>query len=492
MFLALSFPDTPITLLRFTLRKCGEDIVKCTDELLNRALIEEERTLNDIADGGDGVARGTVDDFFATELNVEGDATPFGATRGISSKDISRRRKRERKVQKGVGLPKHHHVLDPALRTIADGSVTGSAAGSGTSKWAQMGAEVDWMVKVLGLPKSTVQSAFHAHASSLPATLNALLEAHPWSNPATLPTIDHKINHESEENENVGNDEPNDVYDDDKADKDVREEAYKKMIRAYPSLGANRINDILNATKNQLGPATEVASVLMAWRPTIGSLTTSLSKSSLSSPAKNSNVPANKTGSLLFDPIRQHGGGVTSASRHTITTPTTSVSAVECRELVAEYSARRNQAFKQAASAHQTSRSKNNLVGGAAMYYAQLGRDYDAKMREYSMLAAQASASENKGTEVNGDGVRVALDVHGCTVHQALTLLKADLTAWYAHTRASEHRDGRVFSVITGLGHHSAGGEARILPAVQKWLSREGWRYTTIGGQVLVKGLERD
>lgn len=102
---------------------------------------------------------------------------------------------------------------------------------------------------------------------------------------------------------------------------------------------------------------------------------------------------------------------------------------------------------------------------------------------------------------------RYLIDLHNLTVNQALetttavsshliyfcSILKTanlsalqNLSAWW---HASS--DPKPFTIITGKGSHSAGHTPLILPAVEKMLSQEGWRYSTDRhqGQIIVRGV---
>jgi len=56
------------------------------------------------------------------------------------------------------------------------------------------------------------------------------------------------------------------------------------------------------------------------------------------------------------------------------------------------------------------------------------------------------------------------VDLHGLHVKEALYFLESTL----AELRRDGYR-GPVY-IITGTGHHSASGRARLAPAVQRWL----------------------
>lgn len=296
------------------------------------------------------------------------------------------------------------------------------AATRPVSRWDQMSSEVDWIVRVLSVSKATAQSVYHAHNSSLPAALNTLLETVKWEDGSAHP--DHQDNH-------------------------------ARLFKSFPGLGSIKINYILDATKNQLTLANEVAHVLSAWRPTIGSVTSSLQHTNISAPSK----------SQRDSPVVGEG-----------------MTADECRAAAAEFASKRDAAFRQAATAYQRSKS-DGLMGGTAMHYSQLGRDFDAKMRSYNIRAAQLSSTQRSGSSDD-------LDLHGLSVHEGLLVVSEGVTTWYAKTRMLETGElVKPLRIVTGLGRHSVGGEARLLPAVKKYLDREGWHYETSGGALLVTGL---
>ncbi|CCG81182.1 FAD binding domain protein [Taphrina deformans PYCC 5710] len=395
-FLKLSFPTQSLTTIRFVLNKCDQDVIKSTDELLNHELIDEERRLNAIVDGDIG----TVDDFFAGDGQI-------------------RKRKRKQKQQRGA-----------LLRNELDPDVLGSKPVS--SRWDQMGSEVDWMVRVLALSRATVQSAYHAHHSSLPAALNALIVDSRWEDTHTHP--DHEDN-------------------------------YARLLRSYPSLGAGRVRNILSATGEELSTANEVANVLSTYRPSVGAVTSSLSRTKISSPP----APAHPSSAAQDPAVGVSAAGMTAS---------------QCREMAAECASRRDAAFRQAAAAHQKSKG-DGLHGGTAMYYADVGRDHDARMRAWNMKAAQLSSVARSG---HADD----LDLHGLSVHEALVVVRDGLAQWYSRTRMLE--SGTLVSplrVVTGKGLHSVHGEAKLLPAVKKYLDREGWRYAISGGCISVTALQK-
>jgi NEDD4-binding protein 2 len=79
---------------------------------------------------------------------------------------------------------------------------------------------------------------------------------------------------------------------------------------------------------------------------------------------------------------------------------------------------------------------------------------------------------------------RVETDLHGLTVKEALELLPFLL-------RRAQSRRQQNLVVITGEGNHSAGGTARLKPAVLKWLSNAKFRYVVMNPAGSIKVMLR-
>lgn len=122
-------------------------------------------------------------------------------------------------------------------------------------------------------------------------------------------------------------------------------------------------------------------------------------------------------------------------------------------------------------------------MGGAAAYYADIGKIHDQHYKELDNRAAEEHVISQSST----DGGR--LDLHGVTVQQAVKIAREWVTRWWVEARIKEERKGRVnmnqvkpLVIVTGQGRHSKDGEAKVGPAVGKMLDREGWRWRSEGG----------
>lgn len=143
-------------------------------------------------------------------------------------------------------------------------------------------------------------------------------------------------------------------------------------------------------------------------------------------------------------------------------------------------------AFSKAGAAYRKARS-DRLMGGAAAYYGQLGREYAA--------LSSSAAAETADRLVASQSTSNELDLHGVDVANAVRIASEKVAEWW--DRLGENRiNGRVgaedrlagYRIVVGLGRHSEGGRSKIGPAVTKVLKQEGWRVEATGAIVTVRG----
>lgn len=139
----------------------------------------------------------------------------------------------------------------------------------------------------------------------------------------------------------------------------------------------------------------------------------------------------------------------------------------------------RNIAFEKASRSYRRSRSDRNF-GGAAAYYADMGKDLDIKAKDYANRAAEQMVNENSE--------EFMLDLHGVTVPQAVKIARERTTQWWVHAREEGGRGVRPLVIVTGMGKHSKDGNPRLFPAVSKMLVRENWKIRVEPGQLVVLG----
>lgn len=164
-------------------------------------------------------------------------------------------------------------------------------------------------------------------------------------------------------------------------------------------------------------------------------------------------------------------------------------SSEDCRERAAEYRARRNEALQQAARSAQQSRASR--MGGAAMVYAEEARKYDMEARRWQLRASSALVDQRRlDAQSRGHDSRAAdrIDLHGLTVHEALTVVAQNVARWQA-TPLGEARSRPPLEIITGRGVHSRHSVSVIRPAIERYLRQRGFRVDTVSnaGALYVK-----
>ncbi|KAG7376456.1 hypothetical protein PHYPSEUDO_013383 [Phytophthora pseudosyringae] len=140
---------------------------------------------------------------------------------------------------------------------------------------------------------------------------------------------------------------------------------------------------------------------------------------------------------------------------------------LELREQAYEMACARNKCFMGATQAY---RNGNKAL---AKGLSKQGHDYNAKMKNFHFLAAsEIFESRNPPSQLYMDRM---MDLHGLHVAEAVEFLTQMLPKL-----ADEGVDS--IYLVTGSGHHSKGpdGNARLLPAVERFLAGEGYQYTPV------------
>lgn len=145
-----------------------------------------------------------------------------------------------------------------------------------------------------------------------------------------------------------------------------------------------------------------------------------------------------------------------------------------------KYIQARDAAFSQAHAAYRKGKS-DSLMGGAAAYYSQEGRDADARARRALSAAADRLAERQSWK----DGI----DLHGVTVEDAKRIAREKVTGWWHELGRDGQGVGAGYRIVTGVGNHSEGGVGKLGPAVGKMLIREGWKVQVGTGYLVVTGV---
>ncbi|KAI0175224.1 hypothetical protein BJ166DRAFT_587967 [Pestalotiopsis sp. NC0098] len=138
---------------------------------------------------------------------------------------------------------------------------------------------------------------------------------------------------------------------------------------------------------------------------------------------------------------------------------------------------KRNHSFQAAGAAYR----KGGLMRSAAAVYADRGRDqtqsmHSARSSEAALFVDQRSRPDH-------------IDLHGVRVHDGVNIALDRVRQWWdslGEERVRKAKSG--FTVVTGLGRHSAGGVSQLRVNVFKALVSDGWKVQVLTGEMLVTG----
>lgn len=145
-------------------------------------------------------------------------------------------------------------------------------------------------------------------------------------------------------------------------------------------------------------------------------------------------------------------------------------------------------ALSQASNAYRKGKS-DHLMGGAAAYYAAVGRENVKAAKELSSLAADSLVMSQSNSDM--------LDLHGVSVADAVRIAKEQVALWWYNlgdTKYATGGGGRAregYRIVTGVGRHSRDGAPKIGPAVSRMLVGEGWKVAVGQGEILITGKAR-
>lgn len=371
--------------------------------------------------------------FGEAEDSEDGSKVPAKGIEGFSEGNGVGRRGR-----KGKAKGRKFKSLDEARATSLPSSPDGSRSPA-FNKWQTAEKDVDFIATRTGISSATVKSTYNEQRSSVPQTINAL------------------VKQTMEETKKV-------VTDDETVARHARE-----LGHDFPTIAPHYLAALIRLTHPSTSDAHELAKALTA-RP--------------KDPSGGGGIQ------IIPNYIRPDAADLdpssTTNGHNKCRSASPSPAAVS---RAGSYAAARAQAFSQASAAHRKAKS-DRLMGGAAAYYSQLGRDYSALNASSTARAADSLA--------NSQCTATSLDLHGIDVLNGVRIAREKTEAWWE--RLGESRvNGRVgagdrstgFNIVVGKGTHSEGGKGKLGPAVMKALRGDGWRVEGAGAVVVVKGRQR-
>lgn len=138
-------------------------------------------------------------------------------------------------------------------------------------------------------------------------------------------------------------------------------------------------------------------------------------------------------------------------------------------------------AMESAASLYRRGAS-NPLYRQAAGYYAQQAHEYSRHAQEATSAAADIHVDQQ-----STDGT---VDLHGVSVRDGVRIACQRALDWWQ--KPHEPREGqspdRSLTIITGVGHHNAGGVSPLRRAVASALKQDGWKFRIETGKFIITG----
>lgn len=157
------------------------------------------------------------------------------------------------------------------------------------------------------------------------------------------------------------------------------------------------------------------------------------------------------------------------------------MSYAQASDKATQYTRARREAASSAAQLNRRGAS-NPLYRQAAGYYAGVAREQGRYEKQASSTAADILVEENS--------TPTQIDLHGVYVQDGVRIARARVQSWWnglGEFRSEKARQ-QPFTVVTGLGRHSAGGVSQLRQAVAAALLQEGWDMRVETGRFVVRG----
>ncbi|KAF5024806.1 hypothetical protein F66182_3122 [Fusarium sp. NRRL 66182] len=164
-----------------------------------------------------------------------------------------------------------------------------------------------------------------------------------------------------------------------------------------------------------------------------------------------------------------------------ISLPSSPSAYAQAAERASQYNRAKQDAAASAASMNRRGTS-NPLYRQAAGYYSERARE-QARYESHA-TSTVADLLVEKQSSSN------SVDLHGVYVQDGVRIARQRVQSWW--TGLGEFRSDQArqqpFTVITGLGRHSAGGVSQLRQAVAAALLQDGWKMQVETGRFIVKG----
>ena len=344
-----------------------------------------------------------------------------------------------RRGRKGKSKKKRFNKIDEKRSSSLPGASDGGEVQT-KNKWETASHDIDFIASRISISRSTVSSMYYEKSASLPRTIAAVLHAF------------------AEEKKGAG---PDDAI--------VVVHAFD-LGRDFPTISPEDLTTLTRLTHPSMTAARELAEALAA-KPKV------VPNGGIEIIPRYSR-PVEIESENDWTSVRKAPRSYASSPA-----PATTLSSAARRDA---YALARAAALSKANEARRKAKS-DPLMGGAAAYYSEMGR-------EYAVLSSGASAAAADEL-VDSQSTLNQLDLHGVDVANAMRIASERVNGWWRGLGESRY-NGRIgvgersvgYTIVVGLGRHSEGGRSKLGPAVTKVLRDEGWRLELAGPVIVVKG----
>jgi hypothetical protein len=325
--------------------------------------------------------------------------------------------------------PKRRKPKKKKYQPLSEADVENDGSQS-PNKWASFRADIDFIVSMTGISEQTVSSIYHSNGAQRARTITAILDR------------DHSKQGKCTEEA-------------------LQEAGVIELLDEFPVI-----------------PIHYLAAIMRLTRPSSANAH-SLAKALVSPLTSGSSAPLQIIPQYTRYKEENGSPGTRSAPSSGSSTP------INGNATTLAFA--RGTAFTNASQYYRKGNS-SNLLGAAAAYYSQLGRDYDSALKTATAAEADALVAAQSSSTV--------LDLHGVSVKDATRIATERVNTWWhdlgeGRLPGPKSTIGPGYRIVTGLGRHSNGGVGKLGPAVARALVRGGWKVVVGSGEIVVMGIVR-
>ncbi len=389
------FPQLKPFDIRWTLNKCKGDASVAAMELLTVFFQEES-----------GIRRRGIDGFLESEVPS---FPPKGKKKGKKKK----------------------------ARTLVDqiSNENKSPTPLAESKWDTARQDVEFISNKTRIPTQQITSLYHENGASIPATILAIINAHP----------------------------PIDIGSDDQLMVQINA---SELHPDFPTIPISDLEILIRIAEHSLDDARDLATALAARPKTV----------------KQGGIQLE----LRHTPLRIQTDFTPVKTRmHNSSNANSSLDLASATEKQSALVQARNDAYTKGIAAARRGKS-DPLMFSAASHYFNEGRDYDSMAKKAASALADALVSQQSS--------RTELDLHGVSVKDGVRIAREEVTKWWHEVDETQVRGkgGRPgYRIVVGAGRHSEGGKAKLGPAIGKMLIKEGWKVEVESTAFVVRGVAK-